>query len=385
VFRDAGAFQQLLCSTSWQESKGLFVSANSAHSRVLCCNAGSHLKVNVDPLSAGDGHAYVLDINTGDMNLNWTTPDDEACDLCPLGEYSESLNVNKSCTSAARDQFVPAPGMNTATNCSDNSFTNPPNTSLCELCPAGKKMNRGTTATNCSKCDAGQFQDLSGKETCQDCPTGYYQDQIGMAYCVGCIPGQFQDQQGEQQCKNCLAGQHRLNTINGTNLTKCVNCPIGKAMLVPGAAKCVDCIPGQYQDQEGNKSCIKCASGRQFNVSIAVGISALNCAACGKGQHQEEEGSTFCLPCLTGTFQNVTGSSLCNDCPIGFSNGETEKESCTSCPKGTFQDAIQEANCKGMLSFSWNDGSVLELVRNLIIVVLLIRANSSLFSSFFPL
>jgi hypothetical protein len=56
---------------------------------------------------------------------------------------------------------------------------------------------------------------------------------------------------------------------------------------------------------------------------------------------------------LTGTFQNVTGSSSCNVCPVGFSNGETEKESCTSCPKGTFQDAVNEANCKGRFSYMY--------------------------------
>jgi hypothetical protein len=151
-------------------------------------------------------------------------------------------------------------------------------------------------------------------------------------------------------------------------------------MPFKGATKCIDCIPGQFQDQEGLGSCIKCASGRQFNESIVVGISASNCVACDKGQHQPEEGSTFCLPCLTGTFQNVTGSSSCKDCPVGFSNGETEKESCTFCAKGMFQDAIQEANCKGMLSFSWNDGSVLELVQNLIItLVFFIRKPLLLF------
>jgi len=123
-----------------------------------------------------------------------------------------------------------------------------------------------------------------------------------------------------------------------------------------GAAKCVDCIPGQFQDQEGNESCIKCASGHQFNASIAIGISASNCVACDKGQHQPEKGSTFCLPCLTGTFQNVTGSSSCQDCPIGFSNGATnEEEHCTRCPKGTFQDAIKQSNCKGMLIFFINE------------------------------
>ena len=105
---------------------------------------------------------------------------------------------------------------------------------------------------------------------------------------------------------------------------------------------------GQYQDQRGNESCMKCASGRKFNTNIDVGISASSCEACAKGQYQPKKGSTFCLPCLTGTFQNVSGSSFCNECPIGFSNGGTEKESCTRCPKGMFQDANQSATCKGM-------------------------------------
>jgi hypothetical protein len=151
--------------------------------------------------------------------------------------------------------------MSTATNCSKNAFTNPPNSTLCEICPAGKKTIRGALKTTCAECDVGQFQ-----------------------------------------------------------------------------------------DQEGFESCIKCASGRKFNASIAVGISASasNCLACDKGQHQPEKGSTFCLPCLTGTFQNVSGSPSCNDCPIGFSNGDTKEKSCTGCKRGRFQDAIREANCKGM-------------------------------------
>jgi len=342
VFDGASAFKQVLCSTHWQKSKGLFASAQSTHSRVLCCNAGSHLKVDVNPLSTGFGHAY--------DSLNWTTPDNQACDFCPIGQYLPTLNVNRNCTPAARDEFVPATGMNTATNCSTNAFSNPPNSTLCESCPAGKKTIRGTLKTTCAKCDVGQFQELSGIETCKDCPTGYSQNEIGVAYCVGCIPGQFQDQTGEQQCKVCLAGQHRLNsgTIADTDLTTCVNCSFGKAMPFAGAAKCVDCIPGQFQDQKGHASCTKCASGRKFNTSIAVGISASSCVACDTGQHQPEEGSTFCLPCLTGTFQNVSGSPSCHDCPIGFSNGGTKEESCTGCKRGRFQDAIREANCKGV-------------------------------------
>ena len=153
VFEGADAFKQLLCSTHWQKSKGLFAAAYSAHSRVLCCNAGSHLKVDVDPLSKQDD--------------TWTTPDDQACDACPTGQYSPTLNINRNCTPAARDEFVPATGMNTATKCSKNpgpsSYTNPPNTTLCEICPTGWKMNRGSFKTTCQVCVAGQFQENSGE------------------------------------------------------------------------------------------------------------------------------------------------------------------------------------------------------------------------------
>jgi len=129
-----------------------------------------------------------------------------------------------------------------------------------------------------------------------------------------------------------------------------------------GAVNCLDCIPGQFQDQQGNKSCVQCASGRQFNASVAVGISPLNCLACGNGKHQPKRGSTFCLPCLTGTFQNESGSSLCKDCPIGFSNGDTEKDNCTSCEPGTYQASVQKSTCQGMSIFVkhidfWNLGN----------------------------
>jgi hypothetical protein len=98
---------------------------------------------------------------------NWATPDDQACDTCGLGQYSPTLNINRNCTPAARDEFVPATGMNTASPCSKNpgpsSYTNPPNTTLCEICPAGYKMNRGSFKTTCQVCVAGQFQENSGE------------------------------------------------------------------------------------------------------------------------------------------------------------------------------------------------------------------------------
>ena len=279
MMRDTDNFDQgAWCSSSWYNFAASLTM--NEKNRVFCCNPGRFLNKS-DPLAK-------------EADESWTLTDGNSCPKCLEGQYTDSLNLHTSCIRALRDTFVPAKGLTVATNCPKNSFTNPPNTTMCEICPAGYKMIRGTTATNCSKCDAGKFQNVPGSETCKDCPEGFYQNVKGIPYCIGCVPG-------------------------------------------------------QYQDQRGNESCMKCASGRKFNANIDVGISASYCEACAKGQYQPKNGSTFCLPCLTGTFQNVSGSPSCNDCPIGFSNGGTEKESCTLCKEGKFQDAIKEADCKGML------------------------------------
>jgi surface protein len=254
------------------------------------------------------GPGKVLCCATGKF-YNRTTVD---CDLCPIGQYNNLTHVTNqlplSCETCPRNTFAPIRGLPKCSNCESNQYSNA-SSQLCSTCPSGYQMLYKTTGTvtTCAACIPGQFQNDPGIKTCKDCPKGFFQDVKGIPYCIGCSPG-------------------------------------------------------QYQDQVGNETCIKCASGRRFNANIVVGISASNCVACGKGQHQSEAGSTFCLPCLTGTFQNVTGSASCNNCPIGFSNGETnEEESCTRCPKGRFQDAIKEADCKGMLYLFVKDGSVMEL------------------------
>ena len=235
-------------------------------------------------------------------------------------------------------------------------FAEPP---TCKICNAGTWSDISgyiLGGASCVPCNAGFYGDLRGakslSEGCKACPTGFYQSQSSKTSCDICSAGSYSVD--VISCYECKKGQFRPSKQNGgdnlTDPTTCIDCPIGQIMPIKGATKCNDCIPGQFQNETGNERCVECASGRQFNSSVAVGVSPLNCLVCGEGRHQPVKGSTFCLPCLTGTFQNVTGSSLCNDCPIGFSNGQTEKESCTFCPTGTFQDAKQEANCKGILN-----------------------------------
>jgi hypothetical protein len=141
VFRNAEAFKQVLCAVSWQKSKGMFITSDSKHSRVFCCDAGSRLNDNVNllentgPTISSIGQMYKI--------TNWTVPDENACTKCSTGQFTAEINLHVSCTQAKRDSFVPAKGLTVPTECTNDTFTNPPNTTLCEKCQAGKKMIRG--------------------------------------------------------------------------------------------------------------------------------------------------------------------------------------------------------------------------------------------------
>ena len=180
VFDGATAFKQVWCSATWQISKGSFAGSFSPHSRVICCNIGSKsLNNTAELLEKGTDHSL--------SSPKWTVTDEKACAPCPVGQYTDKLNVNTPCTPAKRDYFVPAEGLPSETKCSKNSFTNPPNSTLCEICPAGTKMIRGAHLTTCEDCDAGKFQKDSGKEECNNCPRGWYQDDGKKPFCLPCI------------------------------------------------------------------------------------------------------------------------------------------------------------------------------------------------------
>ena len=106
--------QGVWCSFSWNQHRDVL--SLPPGNRVFCCNPGRFLN-DSDPLAK--------------VNGSWTFPNAEACPKCPVGQYTDTLNLNTQCTPAARDEFVPAQGMNSASKCSDKSYTNPPNTALC--------------------------------------------------------------------------------------------------------------------------------------------------------------------------------------------------------------------------------------------------------------
>jgi hypothetical protein len=206
------------------------------------------------------------------------------------------------------------------------------------MCPAGYKMNRGTTATNCSKCDAGQFQDVPGNKTCKHCPIGYYQSEVGIPYCVGCIPGQYQDQVGRIACKNC---NENTATTDRKRATPCGVCPIGWSSET-GTAKCVACGAGTFgigckncplgyarKQNDNPTQCQQCERG-----TTTTKDGAATCSGCDLGQYGSANGT--CSSCPTGQYQDSRGETSCKKCEVDTylnEQGKSSKADCTSCPK----------------------------------------------------
>jgi hypothetical protein len=386
VFYGADKFNQLLCSPTWQNVKSVFQASVSLFSRVLCCDAGSHLIVD-NPLS-NSGYDGTCD-GMGVCNVIWTTPDDQACGLCPHGQYSSSLNIDRNCTPAARDMFVPAKGMNTATNCSDNSYTNPPNSTLCEMCPAGYHMDHGPIETACHKCDAGRFQNVPGKNTCNDCSIGFYQNEIGIPYCIGCIPGQFQDETGMGGCKDCDAGKKAetpgtiqcgecdVGYTSGKGSARCLPCEAGMFMGV-GQSSCKNCFPGQYRENKkgsdstavdtgtgtgtggtsgtggiggtggtggtatnGTATTGTATTGTATTGTATTGTATTGTATTGTGTAgglDESTDPTTCVDCPTG-WASDSGSTKCQRCEAGKKAIEGGGPGCTICPQHQYRES----------------------------------------------
>ena len=232
------------CSAVWLVAASTYASAAApTGNAIFCCKAGSYLK-DLDPL---------------------TLNDDGDCLQCPVGQYTSGLNINRNCVPASRDTFVPAEGMPFSSACATDAFSNPPNSSSCTLCPAGKQMVRGAMTTTCEDCGVGTFQKHPGTEYCDDCVTGFYQDETGIPYCVGCIPGMYQGKEGEANCTTCPNGwsttDNSVQEGGAPLVDECQRCQRGKSTnLKRGAAECVTCALGSY-GLVAEYNCVLCPVG----------------------------------------------------------------------------------------------------------------------------
>ena len=109
---------------------------------------------------SSDGSAFCCP--TGKYYMAGTT-----CEgTCAAGKYNSDNNVKDqlptACQSCARNTYSPIDGLPGCSDCKSDTYS-APGADECLKCPSGYKMlNRevAATATTCSICDAGKFQDI---------------------------------------------------------------------------------------------------------------------------------------------------------------------------------------------------------------------------------
>lgn len=220
-------------------------------------------------------------------------------------------------------------------------------TSICCPCSPG---TAGTETDNCTKCEAGTYQDQPGKTSCKQCPAGTYQNEQGKDSCNSCEAGTYQDEQGKASCKSCPAGTSQANTrqssciicLAGTysraGAKECTKCAAGTYQDESGKSLCKSCPAGTYQDESGKDSCKSCPAGT-YSMD-----GATKCTPCAAGTYQNKSEQSSCTPCAAGTYQNESGKTSCKSCPVGTSSTAGAAE-CPPCPAGTYQAQQGQPSC----------------------------------------
>lgn len=179
---------------------------------------------------------YVANVSNCVLNCNaGYYPINNACSVCPMGQYSLASALQCSNCLANNAQFT-GPGTN-STNC---PF----------VCNAGYYLS----GSSCIRCAIGLYSQ-SGWTSCQNClapnavftgqgtnstncpflcNAGFYLPGGGtgtgnVSFCTACAVGQYSES-GWTSCKNCLA-PNAIFTGQGTNSTNCAfKCPAGFAV-----------------------------------------------------------------------------------------------------------------------------------------------------------
>ena len=136
----------------------------------------------------------------------------------------------------------------------------------------------------------------------------------------------------------CDAGtymaQPELNPFVKANA--CQNCPLGYFGTAASNddPQCFECDSGKYNDQNGQTSCVVCATGAYSETGQS------SCKTCGVGQYTTSAASLACQTCETGTFQELNEASeyACKFCVAG-KKFDTKTTACIDCVDGQYQES----------------------------------------------
>ena len=161
---------------------------------------------------------------------------------------------------------------------------------MCRACPAGTSGNGSATS-------------------CTNCTAGTYQDKVGQGECINCGKGRYQNATGQTGCKNCGKGYYCPNekTVNP------IPVDTGYCAKTDKESAQTACASNASSSYPGVKTCNKetCAATSCNDGYYLTGTTCTKCEAgyyckdstrnnCGQGKYSEA-GWSECKPCKAAT------------------------------------------------------------------------------------
>ena len=173
------------------------------------------------------------------------------CTPCIAGKYG--INSTQLCIACESGRYSVA-ASNSVANCFCTSGKYSTEDGNCENCPEGSYRDlygdQFTDSEPCIGCGIGKYSNVSGateESTCQDCEIGKFSGTSRRKdNCVPCDAGQYQDDTGRDECKPTPVDHYSGNGASGAT-----PCPSGKITndlnteLLDGCIE-HDCDTGQY-------------------------------------------------------------------------------------------------------------------------------------------
>jgi len=332
-----------MASIDYQESGNISGNASKIHS-----------DVNSAALSCGIGQ--------------YITPGATACAVCPLGKYSQTLGATfcQSCSSCELGKY-------TAVYCYSSTPI------ICDSCTTGKYLSSWSPDTTaCDVCPAGMYTPVLIKATtCLNCQAGKYGDQPMATLCTYCSPGTFNINEGSTTpgaCVECDVGKYST-VVGANNGNACLSCNSGKFSGQRKSTRCFDCDPGsysqigtpdgqafsqcttcnnppipvlQYQNLPGQVSCKMCDTSKCVLGEIEIGCTATSNKICSKCTQYPNCKYFNAGECFRDGSNIVPACS----CAQGFQMDNSDVNKCVQCPPGSWKDLSNYDVCKPWLDAS---------------------------------
>jgi hypothetical protein len=237
-------------------------SVSGATDATVCtdCPAGTSRAVPTDACRQGSCSKGCF-IYSADGAVSGGRCDQTAAETVPESEWDDISSANGALLTCGADT-APCSTSKTLLQATPSSVA------ACVACATGTfSANEGNTASACTLCPTGQYNDAAGQAECIDCPGGRYNEAVAAK----------EDADALADCLSCVTG--KSGPAGATAAESCAACGAGKYPVMPVAGisqPCADCAVGRYKATAATRAsdCIACPTGKE---SPAGSIDAAAC------------------------------------------------------------------------------------------------------------